>query len=226
MIQLSNVSKHFQRSDQTVRALDNLTLSIDQGEFVAIRGASGCGKSTLLSLIGGLALPTSGTVSVLEQEISSMNSADRANFRATHVGFVFQMFHLLPYLSVMENVLVAARPTHQEEDQQKATELLEQFSLQDRLWHRPAQLSAGERQRVAMARALLAQPGLLLADEPTGNLDPGNSVTVLKLLQQFHEQGGTILLVTHDEQAAGFADRSIVLEAGQLVPDSSAAEAH
>ena len=226
MIQLSNVSKHFQRSDQTVRALDNLTLSIDQGDFVAIRGASGCGKSTLLSLIGGLALPTSGTVSVLEQEISSMNSADRANFRATHVGFVFQMFHLLPYLSVMENVLVAARPTHQEEDQQKATELLEQFSLQDRLWHRPAQLSAGERQRVAMARALLAQPGLLLADEPTGNLDPGNSVTVMKLMQQFHEQGGTILLVTHDEQAAGFADRSIVLEAGQLVPDSSAAEAH
>ncbi|MFP6604182.1 MAG: ABC transporter ATP-binding protein [Pirellulaceae bacterium] len=226
MIQLGNVSKHFQRSDQTVRALDNLTLSIDQGEFVAIRGASGCGKSTLLSLIGGLALPTSGTVSVLEQEISSMNSADRAKFRATHVGFVFQMFHLLPYLSVMENVLVAARPTHQEEDQQKATELLEQFSLQDRLWHRPAQLSAGERQRVAMARALLAQPGLLLADEPTGNLDPGNSVTVLKLMQQFHEQGGTILLVTHDEQAAGFADRSIVLEAGQLVPDSSAAEAH
>jgi len=225
MIQLSNASKHFQRSDQTVRALDNLTLSIDQGDFVAVRGASGCGKSTLLSLIGGLALPTSGTVSVLEQEISSMNSADRANFRARHVGFVFQMFHLLPYLSVMENVLVAARPTHQEEDQQKATELLEQFSLQDRLWHRPAQLSAGERQRVAMARALLPQPGLLLADEPTGNLDPDNSATVLQLMQQFHEQGGTILLVTHDEQAAGFAERSIVLEAGQLVPDSAASEA-
>ena len=225
MIQLSNVSKHFQRSDQTVRALDNLTLSIDQGDFVAIRGASGCGKSTLLSLIGGLALPTSGTVSVLEQEISGMNSANRANFRAAHVGFVFQMFHLLPYLSVMENVLVAARPTHQEEDQQKATELLEQFSLQDRLWHRPAQLSAGERQRVAMARALLPQPGLLLADEPTGNLDPDNSITVLELMQRFHEQGGTILLVTHDEQAAGFADRSIVLEAGQLVPDSAASEA-
>ena len=226
MIQLSNVSKHFQRSDQTVRALDNLTLSIDQGDFVAVRGASGCGKSTLLSLIGGLALPTSGTVSVLEQEISSMNSADRANFRARHVGFVFQMFHLLPYLSVMENVLVAARPTHQEEDQQKATELLEQFSLQDRLWHRPAQLSAGERQRVAMARALLPQPGLLLADEPTGNLDPDNSATVLQLMQQFHEQGGTILLVTHDEQAAGFADRSIVLEAGRLVPAAAASEAH
>ena len=225
MIQLTNVSKHFQRSDQTVRALDNLTLRIDQGDFVAVRGASGCGKSTLLSMIGGLALPTSGTITVLDQEISGMSSADRANFRASQVGFVFQMFHLLPYLTVMDNVLVAARPSHQEEDRQKATELLEQFSLQDRLWHRPAQLSAGERQRVAMARALLPQPGLLLADEPTGNLDPENSATVLQLLQQFHEQGGTILLVTHDEQAAAFAARSIILEAGQLVPASAATEA-
>ena len=135
------------------------------------------------------------------------------------------MFHLLPYLTVMDNVMVAARPSHQQEDQQKATELLEQFSLQDRLWHRPAQLSAGERQRVAMARALLPQPGLLLADEPTGNLDPDNSATVLQLLQQFHERGGTILLVTHDEQAAAFAARSIVLEAGQLVSASAATEA-
>ncbi len=224
MIQLTNVSKHFQRSEQTVRALDNLTLQIDQGDFVAVRGASGCGKSTLLSMIGGLALPTSGTVTVLDQEVSGMSPAARANFRASHVGFVFQMFHLLPYLTVMDNVLVAARPSHQEEDQQKATELLEQFSLQDRLWHRPSQLSAGERQRVAMARALLPQPGLLLADEPTGNLDPDNSATVLQLMQQFHEQGGTILLVTHDEQAAAFAARSIVLEAGQLVTASSAAE--
>jgi len=192
---------------------------------VAVRGASGCGKSTLLSMIGGLALPTSGTVTVLDQEISGLNSADRANFRASQVGFVFQMFHLLPYLTVMDNVMVAARPSHQEEDQQKATELLEQFSLQDRLWHRPAQLSAGERQRVAMARALLPQPALLLADEPTGNLDPDNSATVLQLLQQFHERGGTILLVTHDEQAAAFAARSIVLEAGQLVSASAATEA-
>ena len=192
---------------------------------MAVRGASGCGKSTLLSMIGGLALPTSGTVTVLDQEISGLNSADRAKFRASQVGFVFQMFHLLPYLTVMDNVMVAARPSHQEEDQQKATELLEQFSLQDRLWHRPAQLSAGERQRVAMARALLPQPGLLLADEPTGNLDPDNSATVLQLLQQFHERGGTILLVTHDEQAAAFAARSIVLEAGQLVSASAATEA-
>ena len=114
---------------------------------------------------------------------------------------------------------------HQEEDQQKATELLEQFSLQDRLWHRPSQLSAGERQRVAMARALLPQPGLLLADEPTGNLDPDNSATVLQLMQQFHERGGTILLVTHDEQAAGFAARSITLEAGQLVSAAAPTEA-
>ena len=129
MIQLTNVSKHFQRSEQTVRALDNLTLQIDQGDFVAVRGASGCGKSTLLSMIGGLALPTSGTVTVLDQEVSGMSPAARANFRASHVGFVFQMFHLLPYLTVMDNVLVAARPSHQEEDQQKATELLEHCLL-------------------------------------------------------------------------------------------------
>ena len=219
MIQLNDVSKHFQRSDQTVRALDQLTLRIDQGEFVAVRGPSGCGKSTLLSVIGGLCLPSAGTVTVLENEISSMNSAERAQFRAAHVGFVFQMFHLLPYLTVLENVLVAARSTHQQEDQQKATELLEQFALQDRLWHRPGQLSAGERQRVAMARALLPQPGLLLADEPTGNLDPENSSTVLNLIKQFHDQGGTVLLVTHDEQAASQASRTILLEQGQLVSE-------
>ena len=219
MIQLNDVSKHFQRSDQTVRALDNLSLQIDAGEFVAVRGASGCGKSTLLSMVGGLALPSAGTVTVLDQEISGMNSAARAHFRATHVGFVFQMFHLLPYLTVMDNVLVAAREAHAAEDQQKATELLEQFSLQDRLHHRPGQLSAGERQRVAMARALLPQPQLLLADEPTGNLDPENSASVLQLIGQFHEQGGTVLLVTHDEQAAVHANRSIVLQEGRLMSE-------
>ena len=203
MIQLTDVSKHFQRSDQTVRALDNLTLQIDQGDFVAVRGPSGCGKSTLLSMIGGLALPTAGTVSVLGEEVSAMNSAERASFRASHVGFVFQMFHLLPYLTVMDNVLVAARPSHQEEDRKKATELLEQFSLQDRLWHRPAQLSAGERQRVAMARALLPQPGLLLADEPTGNLDSKSSAEVIEMLRSLNEDDGkTVVVVTHDPEVA------------------------
>ncbi len=225
MIQLTDVSKHFQRADQTVRALDHLTLQIAPGEFVAVRGSSGCGKSTLLSMIGGLALPSSGTVSVSGQDISAMNSTARAAFRSKNVGFVFQMFHLLPYLTVLDNVLVAADNTDMGAATQRATELLEQFSLQDRLLHRPGQLSAGERQRVAMARALLPQPRLLLADEPTGNLDPENAAAVLQLLQQFHEQGGTILLVTHDEQAASHAARTIILSAGKLV-DESTATAH
>ena len=141
---------------------------------------------------------------------------------STNVGFVFQMFHLLPYLTVLDNVLVAAGNTDIEANRARATELLEQFSLEDRLLHRPGQLSAGERQRVAMARALLPQPRLLLADEPTGNLDPENAAAVLQLLQQFHEQGGTILLVTHDEQAASHAARTIVLSDGKLVEESAA----
>ncbi|MDE0734817.1 MAG: ABC transporter ATP-binding protein [Pirellulaceae bacterium] len=222
MIQLTDVSKHFQRADQTVRALDHLTLQIAPGEFVAVRGSSGCGKSTLLSMIGGLALPSSGTVSVSGQDISAMSSTARAAFRSKNVGFVFQMFHLLPYLTVLDNVLVATNNTDTEAATQRATELLEQFSLEDRLLHRPGQLSAGERQRVAMARALLPQPRLLLADEPTGNLDPENAAAVLQLLQQFHEQGGTILLVTHDEQAASHAARTIILSDGKLVEESPA----
>ena len=222
MIQLTDVSKHFQRADQTVRALDHLTLQIAPGEFVAVKGSSGCGKSTLLSMIGGLALPSSGTVSVSGQDISAMSSTARAAFRSKNVGFVFQMFHLLPYLTVLDNVLVAADNTDMEATTQRATELLEQFSLQDRLLHRPGQLSAGERQRVAMARALLPQPRLLLADEPTGNLDPENAAAVLQLLQQFHEQGGTILLVTHDEQAASHAARTIILRDGKLADESPA----
>ncbi|MEO2020534.1 MAG: ATP-binding cassette domain-containing protein, partial [Pirellulaceae bacterium] len=169
-----------------------------------------------------LALPSSGTVSVLGQDISAMSSTARAAFRSKNVGFVFQMFHLLPYLTVLDNVLVAADNTDMEATTQRATELLGQFSLQDRLLHRPGQLSAGERQRVAMARALLPQPRLLLADEPTGNLDPENAAAVLQLLQQFHAQGGTILLVTHDEQAASHAARTIILSAGKLADESPA----
>ena len=151
-----------------------------------------------------------------------MSSTARAAFRSKNVGFVFQMFHLLPYLTVLDNVLVATDNRDTEAATQRATELLEQFSLEDRLLHRPGQLSAGERQRVAMARALLPQPRLLLADEPTGNLDPENAAAVLQLLQQFHEQGGTILLVTHDEQAASYAARTIILSDGKLVEESPA----
>ncbi len=215
MIQFDDVSKVYKTHQSEVRALDALSLTIDMGQYVAICGPSGCGKSTLLSLAGGLALPTEGTVSVNGFTVSTGTSAARASFRAKDVGYVFQMFHLLPFLNVLENVLVATESTGQD-TKDAANQLLEQLGLQQRRHHRPAQLSAGERQRVALARALLNRPKLLLADEPTGNLDPKNADAVLDQITQFHEEGGTILLVTHEDQAASRAQRTVLLENGQL----------
>jgi ABC-type lipoprotein export system ATPase subunit len=169
-----------------------------------------------LALVGGLAQPTSGKVIVAGQNLGAMSSHELAAFRAANVGFVFQMFHLLPYLSVVENVLVAAGPGDAASARNRAEELLNRFGLTARRTHVPAQLSAGERQRVAMARALLNRPKLLLADEPTGNLDAESAAAVLELLADFHTSGGTVLLVTHEEQAAAIAQRTITLRNGRL----------
>lgn len=223
MIQFDGVSKTYRTAAGDVRALDNLTLSVERGEFVAVRGPSGCGKSTLLALVGGLALPTSGTLLVDGQDLSRMSPAQRAAFRAKSVGFVFQMFHLLPYLNIVDNVLVAAPPGDGGALRARAVELLDRFGLKQRRTHVPAQLSAGERQRVAMARALLNSPSILLADEPTGNLDAESAAAVLELLTDFHHTGGTILLVTHEEQAAAAAQRTILLRHGRLASEVAAA---
>ncbi len=215
MIELHNVSKVYPTGEGEVRALDDVSLSIDAGEFVSVRGPSGCGKSTMLALIGGLALPTTGTVVVDGQSLGEMSPAARASFRAESIGFVFQMFHLLPYLSIVDNVLVAAR-VKSDSLRDRADELLKTFGLDDRRSHLPSQLSIGERQRVAMARALLNDPKLLLADEPTGNLDEKNAEAVMNWLAGFHKAGGTLLLVTHEEQAASYAQRTIALDRGKL----------
>ena len=216
MIQLENVSKVFASPSGEVRALDDVSLRIDEGQFVAICGPSGCGKSTLLSLVGGLALPTAGRVLVAGQEISPMSAGERAAFRADHLGFVFQLFHLLPYLSVLDNVLVAATPATRATARQRGSELLERFGLGDRLSHRPGQLSVGQRQRVAMARALLNRPRLLLADEPTGNLDPANANALLDLLSEYQREGGTVLMVTHETYAAERAQRTVTMNEGRI----------
>ena len=221
MIELDGVSKLYHTVSGEVRALDDVSLEIGKGEFVSVQGQSGSGKSTMLALIGGLAVPTGGRIVVAEHEISRMSSSERAAYRAQTTGFVFQLFHLLPYLNILDNVLVAAprgNASHGDTGsvRQYADELLQRFDLNNRRDHRPAQLSAGERQRVAMARALLNRPQLLLADEPTGNLDPKNADTVLDLLTDFHSAGGTVLLVTHDEQAAARAQRKITLESGRM----------
>jgi len=215
LIQLERATKIFPRPTGDVTALSEVTFEVARGEFVAVCGPSGCGKSTLLTLVGGLGQPTSGRVIVDSQDLAALSASARARFRARQVGFVFQMFHLLPYLTVLENVAAAAL----DRDTATPRELLERFHLGDRLTHRPAELSAGQRQRVAMARALVNRPALLLADEPTGNLDPQSAADVLDLLSEFHRAGGTVLLVTHEEQAARRASRVLRLEAGALVGD-------
>ncbi len=216
MIQFQRVSKIYQTAKGPVHAVNELDLRVEQGEFVAVRGPSGCGKSTLLLLAGGLSMPTSGRVQVAGENLAEITSASRAKFRAERIGFVFQMFHLLPYLNVVDNVVAAALPGQLAAARDRGAELLEKFHLGHRLTHRPAELSAGERQRVAIARALVNQPDLLLADEPTGNLDPDSATGVLDLLRAFHQDGGTVLLVTHQQQAADYAARTIQLHNGTL----------
>lgn len=222
MIEFSQVTKEFSAAGAVVRAVDNVTLSIPRGEFVAIRGPSGCGKSTLLSLAGGLDWPTAGQIRVADCDLAAIPNGQRARFRAEKIGFVFQTFHLLPYLNVVENVLVAGLPGQAAAARQRAGELLERFGLGHRLRHRADQLSVGERQRVAIARALLNRPEVLLADEPTGNLDPDSARATLETLREFQQQGGTVLLVTHDDTAAGFAHTVVRMKAGRIEPAAAA----
>ena len=219
MIRLENVSKVYPTANGPVRALDDLSLAVERGQYAAVRGPSGCGKSTLLTIVGTLGAPSSGKVMVSGNDVGSMSPAARAHFRATQIGFVFQTFHLLPYLTVAENVMAAAVPDHVAGAKERATEILERFQMGHRLTHRPGQLSTGECQRVAIARAMINHPKLILADEPTGNLDPANAKEVLDLLDLFHQDGGTVLLVTHEEVAAGRAERTILLERGRVVSD-------
>lgn len=217
MIHLEDVTKIYQTADGPVRALGGVSLAVERGEFVAVRGPSGCGKSTLLTIVGALGTPTSGRVAVAGEDVVAMGPAARAHFRAERIGFVFQMFHLLPYLTVLENVIAASVPARRASAPQKAREMLDQFGLADRLRHLPGELSTGERQRVAIARALINRPQLILADEPTGNLDAESAQVVLTLLTAFQQEGGTVLLVTHQGQAAEYARRTILLRQGQVV---------
>lgn len=222
MIRLENVEKVYRRPDgSTVRALAGIDLVVEAGQFVVVRGPSGCGKTTLLNIVGTLARPTSGRVEVAGTDVASLTPAQRAAFRARHIGFVFQTFHLLPYLDVLGNVLLAALPGEEAAARERAEQLLADFHLTDRMRHHPPDLSTGECQRVAIARALLNRPQVLLADEPTGNLDPQNAAGVLEILAGFHRQGGTVVLVTHQELADKYAQRTMFLREGRWeTPDS------
>jgi ABC-type lipoprotein export system ATPase subunit len=212
------LTREFAGPSGPVRALDSVSLSLAEGEFVAVQGPSGCGKTTLLLTLGGLLRPTNGTVEVDGTNPYALPAEARARFRAAHVGFVFQQFHLVPYLSVRENVLAPALACPQAEAAVRAQDLLRRFGLEPRAAHVPAALSTGERQRTALARAFLNRPRLLLADEPTGNLDRDNAAIVLEHLAEYARQGGSVLLVTHDAQAAASAQRVLRMERGKLVP--------
>ena len=216
LVDIQDARKTYQGASGQVLAVDGVSLSVDGGEFVAVQGPSGCGKSTMLLLAGGLLAPESGSVQIGGKDPYALTADARSKFRADNIGFVFQQFHLVPYLSVLDNVLAPSIATGSKDAEQRARELLDRFGLSHRLEHTPGELSSGERQRTALARALLNEPKVLLADEPTGNLDTENATEVLKHLREFAASGGAVLLVTHDSQAAAAADRVIHLRDGKL----------
>jgi len=216
MIVLDRVSKIYRGADGEVRALDDLSLTVEKGQFVAVHGPSGCGKSTLLLTVGGMVRPTAGSVQIDGRDLYALSGAGRARLRAERVGFVFQLFHLVPYLNALDNVLAPAL-AGMRRDRAEAEELLESLGMGERMHHRPPELSTGERQRVALARALIKRPEIILADEPTGNLDPENAAAVMGYLGEFHRDGGTILVVSHDRLAAEHADCTVHIEQGRLV---------
>jgi len=202
----------------TLRALNGISLHIQAGEWVALMGPSGSGKTTLINILGGLDTLTSGHVVVDGTDLAKLSESDLVRYRAEKIGFVFQQFHLVPYLSALENVMLA-QYFHSVTDEKQAEEALRRVGLGHRLTHLPSQLSGGEQQRVAIARALINQPKLILADEPTGNLDEANEEIVIGLFRELHSAGHTILMVTHDPDIAQQADRRIELVHGHLAVD-------
>jgi ABC-type lipoprotein export system ATPase subunit len=216
LLELEAVTKHFAGPAGRVAALEAVSFALAPGDFVGICGPSGCGKSTLLLVAGTLLRPTTGRVILGGCDVYAATPAERRRRRAATVGFVFQQFHVLPYLTVLENVLAPAVALPSTDAYRRAEELVEQFGLTARRDHLPAQLSTGEKQRTALARALLNRPHLLLADEPTGNLDPENGRLVLDALTAFASAGGAVLLVTHDPDAVHRAGRLLRMEHGRL----------
>jgi putative ABC transport system ATP-binding protein len=211
VVQIESLRKEFGK----VRALDGISFNVEEGEWIAIMGPSGSGKTTLINILGGLDTPTSGKAIVDGTDVARLDERGLTRFRAEKIGFIFQQFHLVPYLTALENVMLA-QYFHSTTDETEARAALVRVGLADRVEHLPTQLSGGEQQRVAVARALINHPKLILADEPTGNLDEANQQTVIRLLHELHAEGHTILMVTHDPLIGQLADRRIDLAHGHL----------
>ncbi|WP_333606869.1 ABC transporter ATP-binding protein [Arsukibacterium sp.] len=222
MIEAKGLSKVFGSGDTQVHALRDVSLSIKENEFVAIMGSSGSGKSTLMNILGCLDTPSSGQYALAGQPVSSLDDTSLSAMRNQHIGFIFQSFHLLPRLTAAENVALPLRYTDipTEIALQRAEHLLQQVGLGHRMDHKPYEMSGGQRQRVAIARALVNSPKVIFADEPTGNLDSKTSVEIMQLLTNLHQQGNTVVMVTHEDEIAAYAQRVIRMRDGIIIEDS------
>jgi putative ABC transport system ATP-binding protein len=226
MLKMEEVCKSYQHRGQVVKALDGATIDIPKGDFVSVVGPSGSGKSTLLLMLGGMLSPSSGRVLLEDESIYDLSSDGRARLRKENIGFVFQTFNLVPYLTALENVQIPLYLAGADEKAQEetATSLLNRVGLGDRLDHKPSELSVGQQQRVALGRMLANDPAVILADEPTGNLDPETADQVIRFFEEFNEEGRTIVMVTHDPRAAERAKRTLKLGDGKILSEANGQE--
>jgi putative ABC transport system ATP-binding protein len=221
LLQLDDIYKDYIQGKMRVPALKDICLHVNEGEYVAIMGPSGSGKSTLMHILGGVDVPTSGTVNISGTDISGLDETKLAIFRRRHIGLIYQFYNLIPILNVEENMTLPILLDKKKPDGKLLLELVEKLGLSDRLKHLPNQLSGGQQQRVSIGRALMNHPSLLLADEPTGNLDSKNSKEIIALLRKFNkEYNQTVIIITHDERIALSADRVITIEDGQITRDT------
>ena len=222
VIEVQNITKHYSLGTQTVEALRGISFGIKQGEFIAIMGPSGSGKSTLMNIIGCLDSPTHGSYFLNQQEVSTLEGDELAGIRNKEIGFVFQNFHLLARNSALDNVMLPLKyaGVGKQEQVKRAKDALSQVGLESRMGHQPSELSGGQQQRVAIARALVNNPSILFADEPTGNLDSQTGHDVMQLFHNLHKQGQTIILITHENDVAAEAQRTIFIKDGLVESDS------
>lgn len=220
ILTVKNLSKTYGKGDTMVKAIDNVSFSVEQGEFVAIIGPSGSGKSTLLHILGGVDVPTSGSVVINDVDITKLDETALAIFRRRQIGLIYQFYNLIPILTVEENLTLPLLLDGRKPDKRQIDQLINRLGLKDRLNHLPNQLSGGQQQRVSIGRALVNNPALMLADEPTGNLDSENSKEIVSLLRHFNkEYKQTVIIITHDEKIALSADRIISIEDGKITRD-------